>query len=178
MGQTRGDVTRALQTRFSAENHAGQADVTLAKPFFAQEGGREVVMGYRFSRLKLLTTSNEPFTEVRVQSGISGDSIVQYKLLTSTDSILDQSSSNVGYIRLTRFPHASTTRFFNAINELESAGAQLYIIDLRNNYGMWVGIQEEAISSLASKRRLSCSSMKVQRHRPKSLPRLYMIMAR
>jgi C-terminal processing protease CtpA/Prc len=135
-------------------------------------------MGYRFSRLKLLTTSNEPFTEVRVQSGISGDSIVQYKLLMSTDSILDQSLSNVGYIRLTRFPHASTNRFFNAINELESAGAQLYIIDLRNNYGMWIGIQEEAISSLASKRRLSCSSMKVQRHRPKSLPWLYMIMAR
>lgn len=141
-GQTRGVVTRALQTRFSAENYAGQADVTLAKPVFTEEGGREVVMGYRLSRLKLLTTSNEPFTEVRVQSGILGDSVVQYKLLTSADSILDQSSSNVGYIRLTRFSHASTTRFFKAIHELEAAGAQSYIIDLRNNYG---GIIQEAM---------------------------------
>ena len=146
-GQTREDVTRALQTRFSAENYAGRADVTLAKPFYTEEGGREVVMGYRLSRLKLLTTSNEPFSEVRVQSGISGDSIVQYKLLTSTDSILDQSSSNVGYIRLTRFSRASTTRFFNAINELESAGAQSYIIDLRNNYG---GIIQEAMLTASS----------------------------
>jgi C-terminal processing protease CtpA/Prc len=141
-GLTRGEVTRALQTRFSAENYAGQAEVTLAKPVSDQEGGREVVTGYRMSRLKLLTTSNEPFTEVRVQSGLSGDSIVQYKLLTSTDSILDQSSSKVGYIRLTRFSHASTKGFFKAIQELEATGAQSYIIDLRNNYG---GIIQEAM---------------------------------
>jgi C-terminal processing protease CtpA/Prc len=141
-GLTRGEVTRALQKRFSAENYAGQAEVTLAKPVFNTKEGREVVTGYRLSRLKLLTTSNEPFTEVRAQSGLSGDSIVQYKLLTPTDSILDQSSSKVGYIRLTRFSHTSTKGFFKAIHELEAAGAQSYIIDLRNNYG---GIIQEAM---------------------------------
>lgn len=139
-GLTRTEVTKALRTKYSAENYAGRADVTLAKPVFSEQPeGREVVTGYRLSKLKLFTTSNEPF---ELQYGVSGDSIVQYKLLTSSDSILDNSSSNVGYIRLTRFSRASTTRFFNAIDRLEAAGAQSYIIDLRNNYG---GVIQEAM---------------------------------
>ena len=139
MGQSRSDVTRKLKKRYSAENYAGLADVTLAKPVLQEEGNRQVVMGYRLSRLKLSTTFNAPF---RVPFGVSGDSLVQYKLLKSSDSILDQSSSDVGYIRLTRFSHSATTRFFHAIDELEAAGAKSYIIDLRNNYG---GVIQEAM---------------------------------
>ena len=140
MGLSRSQVTKALKTKYSAENYAGQADVTLAKPVFLEQAeGREVVTGYRLSKLKLATTFNAPF---RTQYGVMGDPIVQYKLLTSSDSILDQSSSSVGYIRLTRFSRAATTRFFDAISQLEAAGAQSYIIDLRNNYG---GVIQEAM---------------------------------
>ena len=115
-------------------------DVGQASLCAAPEGGGEVVTGYRLSKLKLATTTNEPFEPH--QHGVSGDSIVQYKLLTSSDSILDSSSLNVGYIRLTRFSRASTIRFFDAIDKLEAAGAQSYIIDLRNNYG---GVIQEAM---------------------------------
>jgi C-terminal processing protease CtpA/Prc len=143
LGQSRAQVTRHLKTKYSAENYAGQAHVTLAKPVFyerEERGGGEVVMGYRLSKLKLATTMNEPFEPQK--HGVSGDAIVQYKLLTSSDSILDSSSLNVGYIRLTRFSRASTIRFFHAIDTLEAAGAQSYIIDLRNNYG---GVIQEAM---------------------------------
>lgn len=78
IGQTRADVAKSLRLKYSAENYAGQADVTLAKPVFLEQAeGREVVTGYRLSKLKLATTYNEPF---HTQYGLSGDAIVQYKL--------------------------------------------------------------------------------------------------
>jgi C-terminal processing protease CtpA/Prc len=54
----------------------------------------------------------------------------------------DEDESKVGYIRLTRFSRASTDGFVQAVQALEEAGAQSYIIDLRNNYG---GVIQEAM---------------------------------
>ena len=90
-----------------------------------------------------------------------GDSIVQWELLTPNESIFRKSSflvndednissfnnefrstDRVGYIRLTRFSRLSTAGFVNAIEELEKAGAQSYIIDVRNNYG---GVIQESM---------------------------------
>jgi hypothetical protein len=74
---------------------------------------------------------------------IGGDAIVHYATLSSNDSIFQQHGSRpVGYIRLTRFSKASTAGYINAINSLEAAGVDSYIIDLRNNYG---GVIQEAM---------------------------------
>ena len=76
-------------------------------------------------------------------SVIGGDAIVHYAILTSDDSIFQKSGARpVGYIRLTRFSKASTTGYINAINSLEAAGVDSYIIDVRNNYG---GVIQEAM---------------------------------
>lgn len=69
-------------------------------------------------------------------SVIGGDAIVHYATLTSNDSIFQTNGARpVGYIRLTRFSKASTAGYINAINSLEAAGVDSYIIDIRNNYG-------------------------------------------
>ena len=141
IGATVNSVSKALDTRYSAENYAGYPDLTVAKPVWASVVGKpeNVVVGYRTSHVRLPTTSLTPF---RAHDQIKGDAIVHYELLTSKESILDQSSSRVGYIRLTRFSRAATTGFINAIQELDAAGAQSYIIDIRNNYG---GVIQEAM---------------------------------
>jgi hypothetical protein len=74
---------------------------------------------------------------------IGGDAIVHYATLTSHDSIFQKEGSRpVGYIRLTRFSSTATAGYINAINSLEAAGVDSYIIDLRNNYG---GVIQEAM---------------------------------
>ena len=99
-----------------------------------------------------------------------GDSIVQWELLKPNDSIfrkytiessnsdddsifrkspnaIFRSTDRVGYIRLTRFSRLSTAGFANAVEALETAGAQSYIIDVRNNYG---GVIQEAMLTASS----------------------------
>jgi len=108
-----------------------------------------------------LSSSSRPNKARRFVSG--GDAIVHYELLTPNDSIfrqtlspLDDNETNtnnsgsnnggaVGYIRLTRFSRSSTQGFIHAIKQLETAGAESYIIDVRNNYGGV--IQESMLSS-------------------------------
>ena len=70
--------------------------------------------------------------------------MVHWELLTPDDSIFQHLTPGkpVGYIRLTRFSKSSTAGYVDAINSLEEAGAQSYIIDLRNNYG---GVIQEAM---------------------------------
>ncbi|KAL7509764.1 hypothetical protein ACHAXN_006734 [Cyclotella atomus] len=81
--------------------------------------------------------------ETTFPSVIGGDAIVHYATLTSNDSIFRNAGDRpVGYIRLTRFSKASTQGYINAINSLEAAGVDSYIIDLRNNYG---GVIQEAM---------------------------------
>ena len=99
-----------------------------------------------------LTTAVKP-----ILSG--GDSVVHWELLTPDDSIFlkhkfgfeggdtmtsyKSTTDKIGYIRMTRFSRLSTAGYSKAIEELEQAGAQSYIIDVRNNYG---GIIQVSIS--------------------------------
>jgi C-terminal processing protease CtpA/Prc len=141
LGMTVERVGKALGMTYAAKTYAGYPYLTVAKPVWASVEARpgDVVVGYRTSHVRMPTTAMTPFRE---HDQVKGDSIVHYELLTSSDSILDQSSSPVGYIRLTRFSRAATTGYLKAIRELEAAGAQSYIIDIRNNYG---GVIQEAM---------------------------------
>lgn len=119
------------------------------------------VIGYKISHVKSIPTSLTAGSSLKPESLTSssqlksakyptvfgGDNIVHYELLTPDDSIFqqlkpDSPSAKVGYIRLTRFSRASTAGYIDAVKELEKAGAQSYIIDLRNNYG---GVIQEAM---------------------------------
>lgn len=136
LGSTRDQVTKTLRTKYSAENYIGHPELTIAKPVWRTmelEQPVDVVVGYRKSRVRLPTKLVEPFTPVH------GDAIVHYDLLS--DSILSR-NEKVGYIRLTRFSRKSTAGYLQAVQALESMGAQSYVIDLRNNYG---GIIQEAM---------------------------------
>eukprot|EP00978_Attheya_sp_CCMP212_P024245 scaffold75920_cov54-Attheya_sp.AAC.3 len=91
--------------------------------------------------------AKSPFAADPIVSG--GDAIVHYEMLTPSDTIFEMSSDwplpsggKVGYIRMTRFSRASTAGYLKAVQELEAAGAQSYIIDVRNNYG---GIIQESM---------------------------------
>lgn len=119
------------------------------------------VIGYKISHVKSIPTtltagsslkpdsltSLSKVESVKYPTVFGGDNIVHYELLTPDDSIFqqfkpDSPSAKVGYIRLTRFSRASTSGYIEAVKELEKAGAQSYIIDLRNNYG---GVIQEAM---------------------------------
>jgi len=121
------------------------------------------VIGYKISHVKsipttltagsslkpdsLTTTSSSQVKSAKYPTVFGGDNIVHYELLTPDDSIFQQlmpesPSDKVGYIRLTRFSRAATAGYIDAVRELEKAGAQSYIIDLRNNYG---GVIQEAM---------------------------------
>lgn len=89
-----------------------------------------------------------------------GDSIVHWELLTPNDSIFFRKydagilqgptasvTDRVGYIRLTRFSRLSTAGYTKAVEELDRAGAQSFIIDVRNNYG---GIIQESMLTSAT----------------------------
>jgi C-terminal processing protease CtpA/Prc len=134
---------------------------------------REIVLGYRATKLHLPTKTTEPSflawhkssasvgTSTSVAAPMSpitshGDAVVQYELLTSSSgSIFDRLHSDnvipddhrVGYIRMTRFSKLATEGYQHAVQSLEDAGAQSYIIDLRNNYG---GIIQEAMLTASS----------------------------
>mmetsp|Transcript_27938 Transcript_27938/g.60823 ORF Transcript_27938/g.60823 Transcript_27938/m.60823 type:complete len:773 (+) Transcript_27938:69-2387(+) len=149
----------------SARNHK-RTTIAVAKPVMASGVGlgQERLLGYRVSRLNYLQqsaglgTSAELDADSRGSSSTTlvqgGDGIVKYKLLKPSDSIFqrtafgdntdgeDSFSGAVGYIRLTRFSRASTAGYVKAVKELEAAGAQSYILDIRNNYG---GIVQEAM---------------------------------
>jgi len=123
----------------------------------------EQVVGYKLSHVKSIPTTltaklggpayplnaapHEMSQQSKFPSVVGGDSIVHFELLTPDDSIFQHMTDSgerrlVGYIRLTRFSKSSTAGYINAINSLEEAGAQSYIIDLRNNYG---GVIQEAM---------------------------------
>lgn len=154
LGWTRAQVTKTLRTKYNAESYLGHAKLTVAKPVYAssQDDKRDVVIGYRQTRVLLPTKVAEPMRPVT-----GGDAIVHYELLVSSSgSIFDHNNNNlqsedsvvpgenykVGYIRLTRFSKASTLGYLQAVEALEAAGAQSYIFDLRNNYG---GVIQEAM---------------------------------
>jgi Peptidase family S41 len=164
-GTTKQDRTVAEASAMSS------ASPLIASSFFSP---REIVLGYRATKLRLPTKSTEPSflawpkssasigsssTSVAAGVGTStshGDAVVQYELLTSSSgSIFDHLHSSdaspddykVGYIRLTRFSKLATEGFQQAVQALEDAGAQSYIIDLRNNYG---GVIQEAMLTASS----------------------------
>ena len=150
-------------TRASRDPHQQPQIIAIAKPVKVTDTQRqERIVGYRVSRINLQASSqpsesssesnlhDENGSTVLVQGG---DAIVQYKLLAPNNSIFQKGSAGeetkrpVGYIRLTRFSRASTAGYVKAINELEAAGAESYIIDLRNNYG---GIVQEAMMTAST----------------------------
>eukprot|EP00980_Cylindrotheca_fusiformis_P006923 scaffold1442_cov128-Cylindrotheca_fusiformis.AAC.44 len=154
LGRTRQAVGQTLTKYNNNNNSLGQeAELTIAKPVYAfPESSNPLVIGYRPSRVHLLPTkSTESIPSYQSRNDqpallLGGDSIVHYQLLSSSmGSIFDHLHSEqhgnnddgykVGYIRLTRFSKASTNGYFRAIHELEAAGAESYIFDLRNNYG-------------------------------------------
>lgn len=151
-------IENKLRKRYSSSNYIGYPDLTIAKPILATTSidtdmARESITGYRKIRVSLPTSLVEPYHPYSSQSQMSiagGDSIVSYQLLTGEGSIfqhvasmneMTQPQSGIGYIRMTRFSRAATIGFTNAVSALESAGAQAYIIDLRNCYG---GVIQEA----------------------------------
>jgi len=122
----------------------------------------EQVLGYKLSHMKSIPTTitakldssvppasaaSPELIQSKFPSVVGGDPIVHFELLTPDDSIFQHmakpgESRAVGYIRLTRFSRSSSDGFIDAIKSLEEAGAQSYIIDLRNNYG---GVIQEAM---------------------------------
>ena len=198
IGMSKGQVKKALENKFHAENYFGVADLTILKRVMAKSAAAmnvdysadgysidekyvfengwyyprrrgvfddvqiQPILGYKISHLKsILTTitarslqksesSASSSSEVKgnkFPKVVGGDNIVHYELLTSDDSIFqqlmpDSPSSKVGYIRLTRFSRSSTAGYIDAVKALDDAGAQSYIIDLRNNYG---GVIQEAM---------------------------------
>eukprot|EP00554_Chaetoceros_debilis_P010051 CAMPEP_0194106734 /NCGR_PEP_ID=MMETSP0150-20130528/6709_1 /TAXON_ID=122233 /ORGANISM="Chaetoceros debilis, Strain MM31A-1" /LENGTH=859 /DNA_ID=CAMNT_0038794961 /DNA_START=345 /DNA_END=2924 /DNA_ORIENTATION=- len=215
IGFGRDEVSKKINEVYTgAENYIGYPDLTVAKPVkrsmimaapqqdnfkpaFVSDittsttpAGREELIGYKLSKVRLRTASLEPFkpkssrvdipgiipaasaADQQVISG--GNAIVHWELLTSKESIFSKyklgfdtkdysdvgvSESNknvadtggetdrVGYIRMTRFSRASTAGYLQAVEELERAGAQSYIIDVRNNYG---GIIQESMLTASS----------------------------
>ena len=136
-----------------------QRIIAIAKPVkMTDENTRqERIVGYRVSRINLKPSlesrgmteeSNTDYEENRSRVLVQGgDTIVQYKLLAPNTSIFQKGDNaeekrSIGYIRLTRFSRASTAGYVKAISELEAAGAESYIIDLRNCYG---GVIQEAL---------------------------------
>ena len=151
-------------------------ELRLAKPVVAVAGDRNVVVGYRSTRVRVPdVTATTRVSDEESASDVSkaplrgGNALVHYELLT--DSIFHHTSTAttpgvkantpwvsplstdastaaaVGYIRLTRFSRASTAEFVKAVETLEQAGAQSLIVDLRNNYG---GIIQEAMLQASS----------------------------
>jgi len=152
LGLTKLDVGRVLTAATSIRNKFSQvtatdsstsfADLTVAKPVYAfpDSSTRDMVVGYRQSHVRVPASTTTPMMDQTFLEG--GDSLVHYQLLSSSSgSIFDHqepildSGSKVGYVRLTRFSKASTNAYLKAIDNLEAAGAQSYIFDLRNNYG-------------------------------------------
>jgi hypothetical protein len=154
LGWSQPQVLKALTTKYNAGSYFGCADLTIAKPVYAafQDDARtNVVIGYRPSRVHLPTKATYDTPNYRQFEAGGGDAIVHYQLLSgSTGSIFGHLHSEdvvpddykVGYIRLTRFSKASTNGYLSAVKALENAGAQSYILDLRNNYG---GVIQEAL---------------------------------
>lgn len=165
LGRTRKEVAKTLEQKYNAENYFGLADLTIAKPVFVagstttSGGDSSMVVGYRRTRVNMPTKASQAATPYSARAAVAGgDNIVHYQLLTS-GSIFDRTNTaatssdtadppsqprdrRVGYIRLTRFSRASTAGYLNAVQQLEAAGADSYILDLRNNYG---GIIQEAM---------------------------------
>lgn len=63
--------------------------------------------------------------------------------IESVDSRLLAEDARVGYVRLTTFQGATPGQFRTAMDELRSAGAQAYVLDLRNNAGGLVNVAVE-----------------------------------
>jgi C-terminal processing protease CtpA/Prc len=169
--QQRSSIRHVVDGSANSDNNERNALLEASTSSSSVVSPREVVLGYRATKVRLPTKATEPSflawpkessalvgsTVAGAQTGTGyGDTVVQYELLTSSSgSIFDHDHSNdvgpddykVGYVRLTRFSKLSTAGFIQAVDALESAGAQSFIIDLRNNYG---GIIQEAMLTASS----------------------------
>jgi C-terminal processing protease CtpA/Prc len=164
LGKTRGYVSRRLDMYNQQSVRGKDYELTLAKPIVAIAGDRDVVVGYRTTRMHVSDAS--PSDSPKMFNHASGEtmggksSLVHYEVLRDTifrHATLPVASGDqggqptgaisVGYIRLTRFSRAATAQFVKAIEALEKAGASSLIIDLRNNYG---GIIQEAMLTASS----------------------------
>jgi len=240
IGLGRDEVLIRLGMYSGADNYIGHPELTIAKPQlkyvvgggsrFNQVNvggsngvnenvdlevddfspGREELLGYKLSRLRLPTANLEKYkpykrindnvsnmaviatsengsTSTTEQTNVAfrpdlvpsasaaettkpnavisgGDAIVHWELLRPNESIFGKyktgidggsgseseassATDKIGYIRLTRFSRLSTAGYSKAVEELEKAGAQSYIIDVRNNYG---GIIQESMLTAAT----------------------------
>ena len=108
----------------------------------------KIAGGDQFVHYELLSSSSGLSILDRMSSSkarfIVSDEVYSSSMLETKLARLyaETQDNKVGYIRLTRFSRASTEGYFRAIQALEKAGAQSYIIDLRNNYG---GVIQEAM---------------------------------
>ena len=161
-------VARAVNTASPLQNDVAPSEIVPNK---SSTRNREIVLGYRSTKVKLPTIATDPSLKAiaRARSSSSsssnrnqnlrGDAVVQYELLSPSSTGFGSSSmipgpssidgvtpgdsdKKVGYIRLTRFSKSSTAGYLNAVKTLEEEGAQSYVIDLRNNYG---GVIQEAM---------------------------------
>ena len=77
--------------------------------------------------LRILRPGNPDAFDVEVER----DTIT----IASVDSRLLAEDARIGYVRLTTFQGATPGQFRTAMHDLRSAGAQAYVLDLRNNAG-------------------------------------------
>jgi len=166
LGLSPGQVSTKIKSRYSASNYYGYPTLSIARPLknTATSRSRSTTTSYRISKVRLPTKSvQDPSPYILVSNTIQGytyntrpmlaggNNVVHYRLLTSQDSIFkqhdDEDDVKCGYIRLINFSRESTRGFLDAVQALETAHAQVYIIDLRNNYG---GIFQEALLMASS----------------------------
>lgn len=160
MGLTPEAIRLRLHHRYEAENYMGKIELTVAKPIYAASAlnDRDVIVAFRPQRIRLTASASgeqQQHDTAKLEDTASaasitgGNAVVQYRMLSGASSAMLTSdlNLNVGYIRLTRFSKASTAAFVEAVERLETAKTDAYVIDLRNNYG---GVIQEAMLTASS----------------------------
>ena len=126
-GQIDDDIVASKRHKVTGGDHLVHYEL------LSSESGSSILDRLSFNQMSLRTMENQ-------QAEASNNFVGQSHFVTMDSERL--ADNKVGYIRLTRFSRASTAAYFRAVQTLEEAGAQSYIIDLRNNYG---GVIQEAM---------------------------------
>ncbi len=131
-----------------SDSPAANSDLVLGDIITCVDGNDVLVEGFEES---IDAMSGQVGTEITItvrRDGIDTDMVFTRTSMELTTVTGEMINGNIGYIQITGFKKNTSEQFISVLEELNSAGAEAFIFDLRDNGGGLVSALEECVDPL------------------------------
>ncbi|MCD8188180.1 MAG: S41 family peptidase [Ruminococcus sp.] len=131
-----------------SDSPAANSDLVPGDIITCVDGNDVLVEGFEES---IDAMSGQVGTEITItvrRDGIDTDMVFTRTSMELTTVTGEMINGNIGYIQITGFKKNTSEQFISVLEELNSAGAEAFIFDLRDNGGGLVSALEECVDPL------------------------------